>query len=251
MFEPLWIAISTYSIFPAPHPNWDERNMRRALLYLPAVGLLIGGVLLLWIAICRALRVDSVLFAATSAALSLLLTGGMHMDGFMDTVDAIGSRQPRERKLEIMKDSHCGAFAVLYCGIYLLVSFGLYHALYLSAALPAICIGFVLSRALAVVCALTMPNARGGGLLFTFSENSRGAGAIAVMCVISLLCLCGMAVVSKTAGIAAFSAALIALLIYRHTAMRQFGGATGDTTGFFIQLCELCMLIGAFAGGLL
>jgi adenosylcobinamide-GDP ribazoletransferase len=192
-----------------------------------------------------------VLFAAVSTVLPLLLTGGMHMDGFMDTVDAIGSRQPRERKLEIMKDSHCGAFAVLYCGIYLLISFGLYHALYASAALPAICIGFVLSRALAVVFALTMPNARGGGLLFTFSENSRGAGAIVAMCLISLLCLCGMAVVSKAAGVAVFIASLIALLVYRQTAMRQFSGATGDTTGFFIQLSELCMLIGAFVGSLL
>ena len=251
MFKPLWIAISTYSIFPTPRPNWDERNMRRALLFLPAVGLLIGGAFLLWTTLCRALHMDVVLFAAVSTALPLLLTGGMHMDGFMDTVDAIGSRQARERKLEIMKDSHCGAFAVLYCGIYLLVSFGLYHALYLSAALPAICIGFVLSRTLAVLCAVTMPNARGGGLLFTFSENSRGAGAIAAMCVTGLICLGGMTVVSKAAGIAVFVAALIALLIYRRTTLRQFGGATGDTTGFFIQLCELCMLIGAFVGGLL
>ena len=70
---------------------------------------------------------SGVLFAAAAACLPLLITGGIHMDGFMDTVDALASHQSRERKLEILKDSACGAFAVLYCGVYLLLSFALYY----------------------------------------------------------------------------------------------------------------------------
>ena len=87
-------------------------------------------------------------FAAAAACLPLLITGGIHMDGFMDTVDALASHQSRERKLEILKDSACGAFAVLYCGVYLLLSFALYYEGYAAGWIYAFAPAFVLSRCL-------------------------------------------------------------------------------------------------------
>ena len=51
----------------------------------------------------------------------IIITGGIHMDGFLDTQDALGSYQPRERRLEILKDSHAGAFAIISCAVYLMM----------------------------------------------------------------------------------------------------------------------------------
>ena len=55
---------------------------------------------------------------------ALLVTGGIHLDGFMDTTDARSSYGDREKKLAILKDSHVGAFAVIGCSFYLILSAG-------------------------------------------------------------------------------------------------------------------------------
>ena len=246
----LFIAIRTYSILPVPDFEWTERSMRNSVCCLPLVGLLVGAALWLWHRVCCALGADGVLFAAVAAALPLAVTGGIHMDGFMDTTDALASHQPRERKLEILKDPHCGAFAVLWCAAYLLVSFGLYHALYQSAGILPVCAGFALSRALAVLSAFTLKNARGEGMLFAFTEHAQASAAIAAMGLVSIGSAALMCAADFGAGAAGAILALFAGLLCRSVAKRQFGGATGDTTGFCLQVCELAVLFGAWIGGL-
>lgn len=81
------------------------------------------------------------------------------------TKNALASHQTRERKLEIMKDPNTGAFAVIYCGVYLMMSVGLFYELYHARTVLVFCPVFVLSRSLAVLCAVTMPNARKAGML--------------------------------------------------------------------------------------
>jgi adenosylcobinamide-GDP ribazoletransferase len=170
------------------------------------------------------------------------------MDGFMDTADAIGSHRSREEKLEIMKDSHAGAFAVLWCAAYLLLSFGVYFALCEKTALWLVGIAFILSRALCAVSALTLPPARSGGILDAFTEHAKNRVAVFVMILVSAICAAGMALLDPRLGLCCIAAAVIAFFAYRGLALKLFGGATGDTSGFFIQVCELCLLYGALIG---
>lgn len=251
LFEPMWIAISTYSVFPAPPVDWNERNLRFSLCFLPLVGALVGLALWGWGWAAHALAVDGVLFAALATALPLLLTGGIHMDGFLDTVDALASHQSKEKKLEILKDSHVGAFAVIYCGVYLLVAFGLYHALFQGNSLPVACLGFILSRALSALGAVTLPNARKEGMLCAFTQHAHRRAALLSMGAVTLLSMGAMAWASPMAGGLGAGFGLAAFAAYRAMVKKQFGGATGDTTGFFLQVCELAVLGGAWIGGLL
>ena len=251
LLEPMWIAISTYSVLPAPRFDWNERNMRFSICFLPLVGLIVGVALCLWAQAARALTVDGILFAAVATALPILLTGGIHMDGFMDTVDALSSHQPREKKLAILKDPHTGAFAAIYCVVYLLLSFGLYHALFQTDTLLIVCLGFVLSRALAVLGAVTLPNARKEGMLCAFTEYTHKRAAMIAMITVALLAMGGMVRALPVIGGFAAGFALLAFFAYRSMAMKQFGGATGDTTGFFLQTAELMLLFGVWIGGLL
>lgn len=251
LLEPMWIAINTYSILPAPRFGWNERNMRFSICFLPLVGLFIGAVLCLWAWAAKALMVDGILFAAVAVALPILLTGGIHMDGFMDTVDALASHQEREKKLAILKDPHTGAFAVMYCVVYLLLSFGLYHALFQTEMLFIACLGFVLSRALTVLSAVMLPNARKEGMLCAFTGHAHKRAAMISMIVVASLSMGCMAWASPATGGFAAGFALLAFFAYRAMAKKQFGGATGDTTGFFLQAAELALLLGAWIGGLL
>ena len=250
-FETLLVAVSTYSALPVPQFAWKEKNMRYAICCLPVVGVFCGGALLLWNWFCSRMEVGALLFAAAAVVLPILITGGIHMDGYMDTVDALASHQSRERKLEILKDSHCGAFAVLYCGVYLILQLGLFSAVYEAGHTEVYALGHVLSRALSALCAVTMPNARKSGMLCAFTEQTQKRGAAASMILLALLTAAGMIWIDPVCGGTAVACSVVAVLGYRRMANRQFGGATGDTAGFFLQLCELTMLAGVWLGGLL
>ncbi|GHU66640.1 adenosylcobinamide-GDP ribazoletransferase [Clostridia bacterium] len=245
---PFWVALSMYSILPAPRAEWTKGNMRAAICFLPVAGVLVGGVLALWQWFCLAHGIEPVIFAASATVIPLILTGGIHMDGFMDTADAIGSHRPREEKLEIMKDSQAGASAVLWCGAYLLLSFAVYWSLYEKAALWVIGIAFIMSRALCSLSALTQPSARDGGLLHAFTEHVKNRAATVAMYILFFSCALGIGILDLRIGICCAAAAVAVTFIYGRITLKLFGGVTGDTSGFFIQICELGLLFGALIG---
>ncbi|MGN1403160.1 MAG: adenosylcobinamide-GDP ribazoletransferase, partial [Ruminococcus sp.] len=131
-FESLLIALSMYSALPVKCLNWTADNLRHAMVFFPLVGLLCGGGLWLVWTVCSLLGVGAVLFAVLAVLCVVVITGGIHLDGFCDTADALYSRRPREEKLRILKDPNCGPFAVFSVILVLLVSFGAYTELYSS-----------------------------------------------------------------------------------------------------------------------
>ncbi len=250
----LGAAFSTYSAIPMPRFRWDDGVSSRVLGLFPAVGAACGLLLTLWYVLCRALGCGGVLFGAVAVCLPLLLTGGIHLDGYMDTVDAISSHQSRERKLEILKDPNCGAFAVIYCAVCLLVSLGLFTELYGledPRALLAVGPGYVLSRGLSALCAVTMPSARHAGMLYAYTAPARRRFTLAASGIFALAGCGGMILLSPVPGGCAAALALAWVPAYRALARRLFGGVTGDTAGFFLVLCELMVLLGAWIGSLL
>lgn len=251
LFESLLVAVSTYSVVPVPQFDWNERNMKYAICFFPAVGVLCGTLLWGWYAVAGLLSVSSLLFAAVAVCIPLLVTGGIHMDGYMDTVDALASHQTKERKLEIMKDPNCGAFAVVYCGIYLLLALGLFYELFDARCLLALCPMFILSRALSALCAVTLPSARKSGMLRAYTKDAAKRKTVVAMSVAAILSAAGMMVLSPVVGGIAAAFGALWMLLYRRMVMKQFGGVTGDTAGFFLQLCELSCMIGAWIGAML
>ena len=136
------VAFSTYSKIPMPQFVWKEEDMRYSMCFFPWIGAVIGAILWGWFRLSALLGISTLAFILISAALPLIITGGFHVDGFMDTMDALHSYQPRERKLEILKDSHIGAFSVIK-----LAEFGLIYVAALSQivdyrALEVFCCGF-------------------------------------------------------------------------------------------------------------
>lgn len=251
LFESLLIALSTYSAVPVPQLDWNEKNMRYAICFFPAVGVLCGAALWLWAVLAQATGMSGVLFAAIAACLPILVTGGIHMDGYLDTVDALSSHQTCEKKLAIMKDANCGAFAVIYGGVYLLAYAGFAYEVFAAGHILLICPLFMLSRALSGLCAVNLPNARKSGMLCAFTSGVQRRTATVALTLVGLAAAAGMVWMSPTAGGMAAAFVVASALKYRRFALAQFGGVTGDTSGFFLQLCELCGLIGVWIGGLL
>ena len=244
----LLIAFSTYSRIPVPQVEWNEENRRWSMCFFPLVGLVLGLLLWGWLALCSSLKISQFLRGAVSAVLPLLITGGIHMDGYMDTIDALASWQPKEKRLEILKDSHAGAFAVMGCAGYLLLSAALY-----AEAGPAdevrLAGVFVLSRALSAFALLHLKNARNQGML---DDTARASGKHTVMlsCAIyAALCLLLWIVSGGWIALLCALAAALSYLYYQHMARKQFGGVTGDLAGWFLQVTELVLCAVIVIGG--
>ncbi len=243
------MAFLMYSHIPVPLVEWRDENMAYAMCFFPLVGVIEGAALLLWCWLCGVLGIGAFLFAAGAALLPVAVNGGIHMDGFCDCCDALASHQTKERKLEIMKDSGAGAFAVICCCAYflLLAAFWSECARELSTML-ALAVIPVLSRAFSGLAVVSFRSARTGGLLATFSKAAQTKSVRVVM--VLWLCLCAAAAVCAqlVAGAALIVAGLAFFAFYRCFAYRQFGGITGDTAGWFLQLCELiCLAAAVFA----
>ena len=240
------IAFSTYSKIPMPHVDWSEENKRYSMCFFPMIGAAVGLALAAWLWICKLLDIGAFLQGSIAAILPLIITGGIHMDGFMDTMDAMASWQTRERRLQILKDSHTGAFAVIGCAGYLLVSAGLYSEL--NSILPMLCV-FVISRSLSAFALNHLPKANPGGMLSGFADAAKKR-AVDIACGIYLLiCAVALVILCKWVGLATIAAAGICLLYYRHFAMKHFGGVTGDLAGWFVQVMELACLAVLVLGG--
>lgn len=244
----LIIAFATYSRIPMPRVDWSERNKRYTLCFFPLVGLAIGAALALWLWLCSQLKLGPLLQGAVGAAIPLAITGGIHMDGFMDTQDAMASWQSREKRLEIMKDSHTGAFAVMSCGVYLLLSAGL-----LSEMTPghAFCLTlcFVASRALSAWAITVLPSARPKGMLDGFMRASHQKRVCKASKLWLLLCGALWIIGGGLTALWCLMAAALCALYYRRMCLKYFGGVTGDLAGWFLQVMELCLMAMVLIGG--
>ena len=227
------IAFSTYSRIPMPQVEWNEKNMRFTLFFFPLVGAAVGAAF--WAAdrLCGLLELGPLLRAALLTAVPVAVTGGIHLDGYCDTVDA----------LAILKDSSAGAFAVIWCGVWFVLNFALLTEL---ESVPTAAAGFVLSRILSALAIEHLPSARPAagpqaGMGAALKARSRFPWWTAA----GYLVLCALAVLlwgDPAAGLAALTSAAAFCQIYRSVALSQFGGFTGDLAGWFLQVCELVIL---------
>ncbi|MBC8611763.1 adenosylcobinamide-GDP ribazoletransferase [Massilimaliae timonensis] len=245
LWQSFKIAFSMYSVIPLRNIEWKEETMRYAFCFFPLIGVVIGGAEWLWLWCAWKFGFSAVLTGAAAAVIPVLLTGGIHLDGFCDTVDALSSHQPKERKLEILKDSHVGAFAVIGICVYFLLSFGLWCEYQYSVESAFILGGgFVLSRALSGLVSVLAPQARKEGMLKTFSDAAKQR-AVTVSCVAFLgIAAVGMLAVDWRIALAVLAVMATILGYYLLTSRRQFGGVTGDLAGYFLTLAEMGVLAG-------
>ena len=237
--QTLAVAFGMFTAVPLPLPVWNKQNMRYALCAFPAVGLVSGAGLLGFAALCRALGAGSVLRAAGLCLLPVLVTGGIHLDGFADTCDALASCAPPEKKQQILADPHCGAFAVIRLCSWFLACFALWTQLPDGRALMALAIGQVLSRALSGYAVARFPLAKNTGLAHTFATAADRTTVRRVLMVLAALL---SAALLALGGWALVLAALLVFARYHVVSDKQFGGITGDLAGWFLQRAELWML---------
>lgn len=238
----MMIAFSMYSRIPVPQVQWTKERMKYAMCFFPLIGAVIGlleyGAILL-------LRTQGFPFLEQilPVVIPVVVTGGIHMDGLLDVIDAKSSHGETEKKLEILKDPHTGAFAIIGCGIYFL----LYLAFFMEmrpVMIPAFCITFVITRALSGLSVVTFPMAKKSGLAATFSDGAHKRVVGTVMALYLIISLPAVWLLTgATAALGVFVISFVVFLYYYHMAKREFGGITGDLAGYFLQILELALVM--------
>lgn len=245
IFRSMAIAFSTYSKIPMPFFEWKEEDMRYSMCFFPWVGAVIGGLVWLWFRLSLGLGIRTLTFVLIAAAIPLLVTGGIHVDGYMDTMDAFNSYQPKERKLEILKDSHIGAFSVIMQAVYGLIYLAAFAQIEDSRTLLVYCCGFYLARCLSAIGVVSLPSAKQEGMLYQFADSANRRWVKVILYVQLLLCCGLMGYISWKSALAVIFAAVASYIYYIYRSRKELGGITGDTAGYFVTICEGAMVVAA------
>lgn len=243
------IAFSLYSKIPVPNFPWKDEDMKYVLCFFPWVGAVIGVCIWAWSQLCQYFSIGSICYIFIGSAIPLLITGGFHLDGYMDTMDAFHSYQDKEGKLKILKDSHIGAFSVIMVILYYLFYIGAFGEIKNEKALVCFCVGFFLARTLSGISVVCFRPAKEQGLLNSCA-NSAEKKAVVVSLLIQLLAgACLELFIDLKTGILVLFGAAISFGYYRYRSYKELGGTTGDLAGYFVTLCELLMAAAAAVGG--
>ena len=248
VLETVAVAFGMYSALPTPRVEWNETNMRYALAAFPLVGAVLG---LAWWGVCAlsaALSLPHLLRVALLCALPALVTGGIHLDGYADSSDALASHASPERKQEILRDPHCGAFAVIRLCVFFIASFALCCAVEpTKTALWCVGLGFVLSRALSGLLLTVLNVAEGSSLAKAFADAAAKRRVRWILCAASALLAAEMLWLGRLTGAVMLCAAALTVWRYIHTAAWEFGGTSGDLAGWFLVKAEFWMLAAVVA----
>ena len=239
------IAFAMYSKIPMPHVDWNEKNLRFSLCFFPLVGAAVGAVCTLWIRTVGYFNVGSIARVCILTAIPLMITGGIHADGFVDTMDAVHSWQDRTKKLEILKDSHIGAFAVIMLILYYLcmaaavseIDFGK------DGTILTFALTFVYSRALAGTALVFGKSAKREGLAYTFAQAGDLKIVRIIMIVWDAACVTAFCYADLKLGFVFLIAGTLLVIHFLRNTKKEFGGLTGDLCGCFIMMTELLFAV--------
>ena len=241
-FKSLILSFSMYSKLPMPFTKWEDDSLKYALMAFPIVGFVEAILFVLLIKVLDFFDIEDLMRAVFITVFPIFYTGAIHIDGFMDTVDALSSHAEKEKKVQILKDSHVGAFAAIGIAVYLLLYTAFADKLDDFDKILIFALSFVENRCYSIYSLMTIENARGSGYAATFvSAGARTTTKIGII-VMYILSATATLYVSLKMGLTVLAVQFLAFLYCRYMFKREFGGTTGDLSGFLLQMFELLVL---------
>ena len=250
MLRQLTLAVTFLTGIPLPvKGDVSPADLWRSMGWYPLVGLALGAAA--WGVYAGTLELLPSLVAAVLVVLLLeAVTRGLHMDGLIDTADGVLSGAPRQRALEIMKDSNVGAMGVVAAVLIIVLKVAALGALARADAAAPLLAGWCAARTLPALDVYAWPYARtaGTGEAFTRERTPGPAVMAAGLLVAGVVATLFVTFAVDGAGgwyaglVVAVVAMGVALLVQAAVAKR-LGGLTGDVYGIGIELAEAAALV--------
>ena len=245
----LLLAIQFFTVLPIKKElPLGRKEVTAMFIALPFVGAAIGAIMYaVSVLMLDVLGSGTLLTAVFIVLTGIILTGGLHLDGWADTGDAFFSYQDREKRLEILEDPRLGAFGTMGLVLLIIVKIALFHEvleqdlghLTLFIALP-----FLARTGVNSYFAITQ-SAKNKGLAYFF-KGKLGTNRVILLSIISgmaVLIGLGYVVENLMLPLLLFAVIVVGILIFRNWSLKHFGGVTGDLLGTFIEGMEAVLWI--------
>ena len=226
---------SMFCAIPCFWRVWDEEARDKMLLFLPAVGLEIGAIWALLAWLCRYLALPAVVQGVVLGAYPFVVTGFIHLDGFMDVTDAVRSCRDLARRREILKDSHVGSFAVIGIVLLALCQTALFASARAAASLRTLVLLPAVSRcgsALAVTVLRPMSTSQ-------YAAQKKPKSHVIILCAQLAVYLAAGFLAGWKTGLA-LCGCLAGYALALRKAFRSLDGMNGDISGYALTFSELC-----------
>jgi adenosylcobinamide-GDP ribazoletransferase len=214
--------------------------------YFPVIGLIIGLILagLYWL---LSLFLPPAVVSVLLIVSMVVISGALHLDGFVDTCDGIAGHKTVEDRWRVMHDSRAGAFGIVGVSLLLLVKYVSLNSVPENLLMVTLVLMPVVSRWAMAYTVFAYPYARPAGLGKTFKQGASWQ-RFTTATIITLAVAIGLARLTNItyfylAGPAIMLAIWVIVVIMAAYLKRKFSGLTGDTYGAINEVAEVCVLI--------
>ena len=232
------MCFSMFCAIPSPFQVWDDEARPLMTLFLPVVGAWIG---VLWTGcafLARLIGLPALVSGAVLCAFPFLVTGGMHMDGFLDVTDAVKSWRDLDERRRILKDPNVGSFAVIAGILLVMTQFALLSSVREDARLFALTLIPVVSRTVAGLCVTVLRPLNVSEYAGTYRQGVKRAHVVWFAVLLAAVIALGFLLLGRYGFVS--PAVLVGYLWYLWRGVRSLGGMSGDISGYALTFGELC-----------
>lgn len=241
----LLLAIQFLTVIPARISRFSEKQLPQAVIYFPFVGLLLGIILAGGSSALFILGFGSWITSVILVILLIILTGGMHLDGLADTVDALASSKTKTEMLAIMRDSRIGTMGVLSLISVLLLKITILSSLGARLLIPSLLLMCILSRWSMSVAMFTFSYAREEGKAGAFIKGMTPA----IFIFSTLIAICCVILSWSINAIILMPVIYLSTYLSGAFVRKHIGGITGDTIGAISEINEIITLTIIYTSG--
>lgn len=239
LYKGFIMAVSMFTILPTPYVEWDDEGIKNMMKFYPVIGLIVGSIWSIVYYLMNFLNTSMVLKSAVIMSVPFIITGMLHLDGFMDVCDAILSRRDREEKLRILKDSTIGAFAVISLLILFFLQFGSIYSIeeknipyYILILIP------VISRSTVAYFLLSKATIKESTLGTYFKKGTNVKDILIMVFSLIFAALVSVSLIRISGLILVFSM-ILGVTLAVEKCKKEFGGISGDVAGFALVIGEV------------
>jgi adenosylcobinamide-GDP ribazoletransferase len=232
-------ALKFLTIFPAPK-RWGKtiEELGQSLSYFPLIGLILGAMLLGLDYGLSLILPDAVVNVLLIITL-VIMTGAHHLDGLMDSFDGTVSGKSRDRRLEIMADSHVGTFGIIAAILLLLLKYASLSSVPANVIMPALLLMPTLGRWIVVNTIFIFPSAKSSGMGFVFKKGATWQR----LTIATIIALAASVLLLRWHGAVLMAALWLITFGIASYFRSRLGGLTGDVYGAINELSEVLVLI--------
>lgn len=234
--------LSMFTIIPMPYKAWRDEATRHMMKLYPLVGLVVGVINYFIYKILNYLNLSTILIAAFTMVIPFVITGMIHLDGFMDVSDALLSRRNKEEKIRILKDPNTGAFSVISLGILFILEFSAVYTIVENKIVMPIIIIPMISRSIMGIMLLKKETMKESSLGAYFKKDTNNID-ILVLYIFLILESIIMFLILGINGILISLLMILISVISVNKSTKELGGMSGDSAGYGLVIAEFIGLL--------